>query len=271
MTSITLPEIVSTGIYNSQIVFKNKSESPKRKTTVFEIELPLNSGGISYIDDTSHPILENLLICVKPGQTRHTRLPFKCYYIHMTVNEGQLLETLSSLPNFIVLSNTSEIQDIFISLREHYHTGITVDNIMLQSLVMRLIYFLAKYALLHKAENNSKRSHRDAIETTHEYINKNLTAPLTLNNVSKRVNFSPIYFHKLFKASTGMTLCKYVEEKRIKKSIELMLSTEMSLTEIAYECGFSSQSYFSYTFKKKMKLTPREYVKAMVLRYEGSE
>ena len=96
MKKIDLPEIVAMGIYNSQIVFKNKSISPKRKTTMFEIELPLNNGGISYINDTSHSIAENVVICAKPGQIRHTRLPFKCYYIHMIVNEGQIFDVLSS-------------------------------------------------------------------------------------------------------------------------------------------------------------------------------
>ena len=43
---------------------------------------------------------------------------------------------------------------------------------------------------------------------------------------------------------------------------------EKSFSEIAYECGFSSQAYFSYAFKKKMKAPPREYAKRLLERYE---
>ena len=48
-----------------------------------------------------------------------------------------------------------------------------------------------------------------------------------------------------------------------------MMSTGMTLTQIAYECGFSSQAYFSYAFKRKMKSPPREYVNSILKKYEG--
>jgi hypothetical protein len=103
---IILPQIVAIGIYNAQIAIKNRTISKNRKTTMFELELPIGSGGISYINDESHPITENMVICAKPGQIRHTRLPFKCYYIHMIVNDGYLGDILTTLPNYIDLSDT---------------------------------------------------------------------------------------------------------------------------------------------------------------------
>jgi len=268
MKKLVLPEIVALGIYNAQVVFHNRSVSPNRKTTMFEIELPFGEGGISYIDETSHPISENVIICAKPGQIRHTRLPFKCYYIHMIVSEGQLFEALSSLPNYIEAPNTEEIRDIFLSLCDYYNTGVLEDDMMLQSLVMKLVYTLTRLSPARNMGHYPKQNNSRVIEQTLQYIGENLANPLSLDCLSKRANFSPIYFHKLFKASTGKTLREYVEEERIKKSVELLISTDMTLTEIAYECGFSSQSYFSYAFKKSKKMTPREYGKAIALKYE---
>ena len=237
---------------------------------MFEIELPFGDGGVSYIDDSSHQICENVIICAKPGQIRHTRLPFKCYYIHMIVNEGQIFDILSSMPNYIEISNTVEIRDIFVSLDKYYNTGISENDIMLQSLVMKLVYSLTQYSPWRNMPHNAKQNNSKVIEDTLEYISKNFASPLSLDHLAARANFSTTYFHKLFKASTGKTLHEYVEEERIKKSVELLLSTDMTLTEIAYECGFSSQSYFSYTFKRKMSLPPREYVKNILLKYENS-
>lgn len=268
MKKILLPEVVAVGIYNAQVVFKNKKISPNRKTTMFEIELPLNRGGISFIDDTSHQISENTIICVKPGQTRHTYLPFKCYYIHMIVDGGQIFDTLSTLPNYIEIEDTSELRDTFASLTEYYNTGVAEDDIMLQSLVMKIVYLLGRYSPIRNAVHTPKSNNSRVIESTLKYIDENLTEPLSLEVLSEKANFSPIYFHKLFRTSTGKTLHEYVEEKRIKKSVDLLTSTEMTLTEIAYECGFSSQSYFSYAFKKRMKLTPRAYAKTIALKYE---
>ena len=80
---------------------------------MFEIELPIGDGGTSYINDTSHAISENLIILAKPGQIRHPRLPFKCYYVHMVVSEGQIYDILGSLPSYIEIADTSEIKENF--------------------------------------------------------------------------------------------------------------------------------------------------------------
>ncbi|MBO5939108.1 MAG: helix-turn-helix transcriptional regulator [Clostridia bacterium] len=268
MKEIILPQIVSLGIYNAQLVIKNRTTSQNRKTTMFEIELPMEEGGISYIDSTSHPIVENVVICAKPGQIRHTKLPFRCYYVHLIVNEGQLYEVLSALPNYMEIERTDEVREIFLSMIQHYHTGISEESIMLQSLILRLVHTLKKNAPNHLILRKPKHNNRIVIEQTLNYINENIAEELTLESLSERAKFSPIYFHKLFKASTGKNLHEYVEEQRLRKAIDLLLSTEMTLAQIAYECGFSSQSYFSYAFKKKMQMTPREYAKNMFLKYE---
>lgn len=268
MKKIVLPQIVAIGIYNAQIAIKNQTISKNRKTTMFELELPIGNGGTSYIDDESHPINENMVICAKPGQIRHTRLPFKCYYIHMIVNEGDLGETLAALPNYIDFSDTDQIKEIFISLCEHYNTGIANDDILLQSLILKLIYILSENSASVIKFTQKSNNHK-TIERTLEYINNNLTADLTLESLASAANFNAIYFHKLFKASTGKTLHEYVEDQRIKKSINLLISTNMTLAKIAYECGFSSQSYFSYVFKKKNGLTPRKYAQRIQLKYEN--
>ena len=78
---LKLPEIVAIGIYNSTLAVKNRVVTKNRKTTMFEIEIPIENGGVSYINSDSMPIEPNMVICAKPGQTRHTKLPFTCYYL----------------------------------------------------------------------------------------------------------------------------------------------------------------------------------------------
>ena len=102
------------------------------------------------------------------------------------------------------------------------------------------------------------------------YIKENLTEDLSLKKLSQFAGFSPIHFHNCFKASTGITLHEYVEEQRIKKAANMLITTDYTLAEIAYECGFSSHSYFSYAFKRKMNKTPREYAKEVFERYGES-
>ena len=115
---------------------------------------------------------------------------------------------------------------------------------------------------------NTKSGNHDAINGAITYIKANLTGDLSLNAVAEYVNLSPIHFHNCFKSATGETLHEYVQKQRIKKASNLLITTDNTLTTIAYECGFSSQSYFSYAFKRETGLTPREYTAKVFERYD---
>lgn len=262
-----LPEIVAAGVYNSQYAVKNTAVSKNRKTSMFEIELPLEAGGVSYIDDASMPITPNMVICAKPGQIRHTRFPFKCYFLHMILHSDQLYETLIHTPSFFETERRDVYEKIFQRIIKYYDSP-GDHEIMLQSLVLELIYTISRdvSGRLQQGEHSSSQIMR--IEKSLQYIRDNLTEDLSLETVASQAALSPVHFHNTFKAAVGRTLREYVEEQRIRQAIHMLMTTEMSLTEIAFACGFSSQSYFSYVFKRRMKKTPREYVRALYSKYE---
>lgn len=267
-----LPEIVAVGIYNAQLHHKRKTVTENRKTTMFELELPIEEGGISYIDKESMKVTRDILICAKPGQLRHTRLPFKCYYIHMIVKNGPLYDTLMQLPNYIRPEDASVFLQMFEQLCDCYDTGIPENELLLHSLLLQLVYRLKQSAPASAFKYNSKHNHHAVIEQAIGYIKENLSSDLTLGLLAERANFSPVYFHNLFKASTGKTTHEYIEEQRIKKAMQLLITTDMTLTKICFECGFSSQSYFNYVFKRKTGYTPRAYAKqAMESYHENTE
>lgn len=262
---IELPRIVAVGVYNSQLVHKT-AVSPKRKTTMFELELPLNDSAVSHIDEDQRRASPTTVICAKPGQMRHSRLPYKCYYVHMIVTEGQLLEKLMQLPNFVEFSDPGPVTALFRSMCSHYTTHTPESDIMVQSSLLQLIYLLLKQAPPGKRHTMKSNNHK-VIEDTLQYISGHLNEDLTLEALAEKASFSPVYFHKLFRTSTGKTLHHYIEEQRIKRSVDLLVTTDMTLSRIAYECGFSSQSYFSYAFKRSMGVTPRAYAKKIAESY----
>lgn len=266
--NIVLPDIVSAGIYNSSLAAKNKFISKNRKATMFEIEIPIEKGGTSYIDAEEAAITEDLVICAKPGQTRHTKFPFKCYYIHMILKEGALYDMLMKTPSFMKTDKQDKYIEIYKKLCRYYDSGIKEDEIILQGLILELVHTIRRDS--KKAEINSTKngSNYKVIEKAIKYINENLSSDLSLEKVSAYVGLSPIHFHSSFKCAIGKTLRTYVEEKRIKMASDMLITTDCTLTKIAYDCGFSSQSYFSYAFKRKMKLTPREYARKIFSQYE---
>lgn len=264
---MVLPEIVAAGIYNSQLVVRNTPVSKNRRTSMFEIELPMENGGISYIGDSSMPITPNMVICAKPGQSRHTKFPFKCYFVHMILHSDVLYDTLMQTPDIFETDNAETYKRIFARMVKYYNSP--ADNeIILQSLVLELIDTIRRDTSVFAKQNSHSNVTALRIEAAVKYIKENLTEDLTLEKVAKQVALSPIHFHNSFRTAVGKTLREYVEEQRIKKAIHLLMSTEYSLTEIAFACGFSSQSYFSYVFKRRMRKTPREYIRELYDKYE---
>ena len=75
---------------------------------------------------------------------------------------------------------------------------------------------------------------------------------------------SPHYFCKFFKRVTGLTFTEYILRVRIDKAKELLLKNRLSITQIAYEVGFESSSYFHKVFRKLTHLNPKQYLEKVV-------
>ena len=261
-----LPNLVAAGIYDSRIAAKNIIISKNRKTTMFELELPMESGGTSYIDANTTSIHPNMIISAKPGQLRHTKFPFKCYYVHMILSEGPLRDALMQTADFFPITQYETYEKIFTRLIKHYNFLSPTEEILVQSLLLELIYLVIKDSA---AKPTGKFVGQDSLaEKAIRYIGTHLTENLSLEIVANAMSLSPVYFHNAFKSATGMTLHCYIEEQRIKKAIHLLQTTDHSLAKIAYECGFSSQSYFSFVFKRRMGQTPRNYIRDSYGKYE---
>lgn len=93
-----------------------------------------------------------------------------------------------------------------------------------------------------------------------DFIVGNLDADLTLEKVAKVACFSPFHFHRVFRSLLGETLNQFVKRQRLERALFLMShSPGRSLTQIAMECGFSSSSDFSRSFKGRYGTAPSEF------------
>ena len=87
--------------------------------------------------------------------------------------------------------------------------------------------------------------------------------PLTLEDLSRASGMSPKYFCRFFHEMSNKTPIEYLNYYRIEIACEQLLATELSITEIALNCGFNDVSYFIKTFKKYKGLTPKKYLKSL--------
>ncbi len=93
-----------------------------------------------------------------------------------------------------------------------------------------------------------------------DHIVSNLALPLSLEEVSEVAGFSRFHFHRVFKALVGEALNQFVKRQRLERALYLMShAPKRSLTEVALDCGFSSSSDFSRSFKQRYGASPRVF------------
>ncbi|MEM8964662.1 MAG: AraC family transcriptional regulator [Acidobacteriota bacterium] len=100
-------------------------------------------------------------------------------------------------------------------------------------------------------------SYVDRINRAIDFILRHLDAPLKLEQVARAACLSPFHFHRIFRRLLGETLNEFIKRQRLERAVYLMShAPSRSLTEIALDCGFSSSSDFSRSFKKRFGVPP---------------
>ena len=92
-----------------------------------------------------------------------------------------------------------------------------------------------------------------------EYINDHLDKRIKLDDVAQLLDLSSYYFCREFRNSVGVSPYRYIIDRRIEKAQELIKNTKLSLADVAYESGFSSQSQMTQHFRKSVGVTPKVY------------
>ncbi len=93
------------------------------------------------------------------------------------------------------------------------------------------------------------------------YLNQNYSSKITLEILAERFTCSQSLLIKSFKKEYGTTIMSSLMKIRLEKVVELLQTSRISLKEIADDCGFSDQNYFSKVFAAKYNCSPSEYRK----------
>ena len=142
---------------------------------------------------------------------------------------------------------------------ERIYTMFHVDKRISEALISKDITSIVTEFLVFELPEEGVPEHSARIEEVLSYINEHIDQPLTLESLAQRVSLSPFYFSRVFRKETGYTLREYLINTRINAARFYLRTTELSLKEISYRCGYGSDSTFCTTFKRLTGMTPLEY------------
>ncbi len=115
---------------------------------------------------------------------------------------------------------------------------------------------------VHKIEagNGFGLYEQDFLNKINSIINDNLdNSNFTVEAIADKLNISRVQLYRKFKAILGVKISDYIQNTRLDKAKELLKTSSLTISEIAYSTGFSSPNYFSTAFKNKFNQSPKAY------------
>ena len=112
-----------------------------------------------------------------------------------------------------------------------------------------------------KPELSITSTESDFLKRLQTVLDEHITEPdFTSERFGKLMHMSRTQLHRKLKAISGMSASEFIRSQRLKLAIRLLEESDASISEIAYQVGFNTPSYFSKCFKEEYNCTPNEYL-----------
>ncbi len=258
-------EVRDYGVFDTRRAFPGWKKSSGREVTQYELEFFTSDSGKTTVDGKCYDITSGTVLCAHPGQFRASVFDFQCCYLHLVFEDpnSPYRELLDSIPNFYQIIDRDAYGRLFEDLLHHLISeGERRDSDYVDAKLLELFFYLRKDAQRNRnyLEHAKRHKQSDAfIPRAIEFMKSNYREELSLSDIAYVTGYSPNYFHHVFTSVMGRTPQQYLLDVRIRHAKYLLAQSGKPLSEIAYECGFSSQAYFTEQFKKATYATPGQY------------
>lgn len=134
------------------------------------------------------------------------------------------------------------------------------DDLTRASIQMLLFEILGQMLRLERGEQTAKPLWAKKLK---EILRDGCAENLSLKNLSNELNIHPVHLSRAFSKHFHCPFGEYVRKVRVEKSLSLLSDKNLSLTEIAFKCGFADQSHFLRCFKQINGINPSAYRKLL--------
>ncbi|MBE6394340.1 MAG: helix-turn-helix domain-containing protein [Lentisphaerae bacterium] len=217
--------------------------------------LLIHPGVIHAYDKTSNLELVNIIYDAKrlylPVLDGYSLPLFKCFFPENSEDISCSALPLMHLEKDELKKAADMINEMNRELKGN-HSG---NNLLSLALLMQLVVMLCRNG--ERAVKKSASPFR--IGEIISFLKMNYHTGISIKALAKRSNMSTRNFFLIFKKTTGSTPIKYLINLRVMHAAELLLHTDLNMTEIAQECGFSDSNYFCRKFRETTGIPPRQF------------
>ena len=162
-------------------------------------------------------------------------------------------------------NNYDDIKSIMARMIKLHSEAAPNSELLIESLILKLRYeLLSRYSYEVSEEEQRSVKYYSKLEEVIEYIQDHYHKNITLKDTADKFYYSNSYLSRLFEKTMGITFKKYIDNLRLSDAVNLLLSTDKSIEEIASECGFSNTRSFVSLHKEEYGCLPTEHRKKQV-------
>jgi AraC family L-rhamnose operon regulatory protein RhaS len=176
----------------------------------------------------------------------------------ISAEEKQLSDVLISAPRHAWPASRLLItlfRDLTRRLDDDSPLAASVARCLLRSLVVELADIINKAPQSRHLDSPSRRRVRHFLNELCHMLDQ----PWNLDTMARCCGMKRTRFASVVKMLTGYPPAQYLNRIRLEKACAMLRSSHMSVTEIAFECGYNSSQYFSETFRRNVRMSPSEY------------
>jgi AraC family transcriptional regulator len=129
-------------------------------------------------------------------------------------------------------------------------------NLLIETLATHLVKYYAETTSTTKTVGGLPKY---LLETTLDYIDRGLDRNLSIEEIALAVGIEPARLARAFRASTGKSIHRYLNERRVEEAKILLTKSEVSIAEVARRVGFDSEERFRINFRRRTGVTPAAY------------
>ncbi|MBR5922249.1 MAG: AraC family transcriptional regulator [Clostridia bacterium] len=199
----------------------------------------------------------------KSDTNEHIFVKFLPSFLHVTASRKipPVNYFISLTPKCFVFKsnpeNKDEIRNLFFDCYRNFSHTDYFKRLIFRSSVMRLMAYVFENSISNINEERSKTIPAVLLAVL-DYIDNNY-ATVTLEEAADFCSLSYSYFSRTFKSTFNIPFSNYVIKKRVEKSLNLIANSNLSLNDIALECGFANLSHFIKCFTNEKSITPRQF------------
>ena len=266
----------------SEIKFSDAIDFSSACTEMYMVILKTTSGNLKYgrnyydFEEGTMLFVGPNQIMYPPGSTDNVKdLDGWCLFFHPDLLYQSILGSKMNAYSFFAYETDEalhlsenekrKINDCLQNIVEEYSLNIDQhsNELILSNLELLLNYckrFYSRQFLTRRKQSKDVVVQLESLLLAYFNTNKPTELGLpTVKHCANELNLSPNYLSDLLKKETGKNTKEHIDYYLIEKAKQLLLGTELNVSEIAYELGFEYPKSFGKLFKKKTGLTPKEY------------